>query len=640
MANVTYPGVYVQEVSGGVKPIAAAGTSTAAFIGQAERGPVNVPTKVFSFTEYQNRFGSFLGESWLSHAVFQFFNNGGSQCYIVRVTGENPGEASIDLDDRASDTQTSLQITASSPGAWGNSLAIVISDGINDPHNEFNLSIFAQGERTPRERFTNLSVVPETSNYVDKVVAASKYVRVAYNVENPNAEHGTSRSGSQPQVPDPSATKFRININDDDFQTVDLRDGVGKSADQVSDLNSMVNIAKAIQLVVRRLSRQQSGTEPDAFEKFSCSSEEPGGELLLSSGVKGPMSSVRVLPAGGPEDDREDASGFLSLGILNGGVEVTGSSITRPQPKPDAASPSSYYLWGGSNGDAVSDDRPYIEALRSLDTISDVNLICIPGVGSHALVGAGMNYCASRPLSDCFFIGDMREVDDTVEDAKEFHARITPKNSYGAVYLPWLRMVDPTGQSAEPILVPPSGYVAGLYARADAQRGVWKAPAGTAAAVAGAVGLAVSLTDVQQGNLNDININVIRHFAGSGTVLWGARTVTSDPEWQYIPVRRMAIMLRVSIYNGIQWAVFEPNDEPLWASLRLNIGSFMMNLFRRGAFQGNTPAQAFFVKCDSETTTQADVDLGIVNVLVGFAPLKPAEFVVVKISQKAGQASS
>jgi phage tail sheath protein FI len=201
-------------------------------------------------------------------------------------------------------------------------------------------------------------------------------------------------------------------------------------------------------------------------------------------------------------------------------------------------------------------------------------------------------------------------------------------------------MLDPTGQSASPILVPPSGYVAGLFAKTDAQRGVWKAPAGTAVALGGAVGLAVNFTDVQQGNLNPLNINVLRQFAAAGTVLWGARTITSDAEWQYIPVRRTAIMLRVSIYNGIQWAVFEPNDEPLWSQLRLNIGSFMMTLFRQGAFQGSTPSKAFFIKCDAETTTQADIDLGIVNILVGFAPLKPAEFIVVKISQKAGQASS
>ena len=224
-----------------------------------------------------------------------------------------------------------------------------------------------------------------------------------------------------------------------------------------------------------------------------------------------------------------------------------------------------------------------------------------------------------------------------IEEAKDFRDAITPKNSYGAVYMPWVRMLDPTGQSSEPLLVPPSGFVAGLYARTDGRVGVWKAPAGTGTALGGAVGLAVNLTDVQQGNLNPINVNVIRQFAGSGIVLWGARTITADPEWTYIPVRRMAIFLRVSIYRGIQWAVFEPNDDDLWASLRLNINSFMMNLFRQGAFQGATPSQAFFVKCDNETTTQDDINLGIVNILVGFAPLKPAEFVVVKISQKAGQ---
>jgi phage tail sheath protein FI len=296
----------------------------------------------------------------------------------------------------------------------------------------------------------------------------------------------------------------------------------------------------------------------------------------------------------------------------------------------------------GSDGDLTIPERLYSDAFPTLDNKEDVSLIAVPGIGSPAVVGAGMNYCANRrPLSDCFFIGDMSQDHDTIEEAKAFRDLITPKNSYGAVYLPWVRMVNPTGQSGEPILVPPSGFVAGVYARTDGRVGVWKAPAGTGTALGGAVGLAVQFTDVQQGNLNPfpIHVNVIRQFAASGIVLWGARTVTSDQEWTYIPVRRMAIFLRVSIYRGIQWAVFEPNDEDLWASLRLNINSFMMNLFRQGAFQGATPSQAFFVKCDSETTTQGDIDLGTVNVLVGFAPLKPAEFVVVKISQKVGQAS-
>jgi Bacteriophage tail sheath protein len=282
-------------------------------------------------------------------------------------------------------------------------------------------------------------------------------------------------------------------------------------------------------------------------------------------------------------------------------------------------------------------DSDYILAFNRLDLIRDVSLVAVPGVGS--VVSAGMNYCANRQLSDCFYIGDMESTDVTYVDAVAFRATLTAPNSYGSVYFPWLRMVDLTGVSAEPLTVPPSGFIAGLYSRIDARRGVWKAPAGTEAILGGAVGMAADLGEVQHGDLNNhpLSIAVIRKFPTTGIVAWGARTVSSDPEYKYIPVRRMAIFLRVSIYNGIQWAVFEPNDEPLWASLRLNITAFMNTLFRRGAFQGTTPSQAFFVKVDSETTTQADIDLGIVNVLVGFAPLKPAEFVVVRISQKAGQ---
>ena len=200
-------------------------------------------------------------------------------------------------------------------------------------------------------------------------------------------------------------------------------------------------------------------------------------------------------------------------------------------------------------------------------------------------------------------------------------------------------MVDPTGTSPQPILTPPSGYVVGMYARIDASRGVFKAPAGTEANIGGAVGLAADTTDAQQDFLNPVGVNVIRSFPASGIVIWGARTLAtvSDAEYRYIPVRRTAIFLEQSIYNGIQYAVFEPNDTGLWSSLRLNINAFMMLQFRAGAFQGKTPTEAFFVKVDETTTTQADIDAGTVNIIVGFAPLKPAEFVVLQLTQKINQ---
>jgi phage tail sheath protein FI len=181
----------------------------------------------------------------------------------------------------------------------------------------------------------------------------------------------------------------------------------------------------------------------------------------------------------------------------------------------------------------------------------------------------------------------------------------------------------------------------GAYARTDAARGVWKAPAGTDVSLTGVSSIGVNLTDGENGILNPKAVNCIRNFPVYGSVIWGARTLQGNDErgseWKYVPVRRMALFIEESLYRGTKWVVFEPNDEPLWAQIRLNIGAFMQNLFRQSAFQGKTPQEAYFVKCDRETTTQDDINRGVVNIIVGFAPLKPAEFVVIKIQQIAGQ---
>ncbi len=183
--------------------------------------------------------------------------------------------------------------------------------------------------------------------------------------------------------------------------------------------------------------------------------------------------------------------------------------------------------------------------------------------------------------------------------------------------------------------------MAGIFSRTDAQRGVWKAPAGLEATLVGVPQLSVPLTDMENGELNPLGINCLRSMPAIGPVVWGSRTLQGDDrlasEWKYIPIRRLALYLEESLYRGTQWVVFEPNDESLWAQIRLNVGAFMHNLFRQGAFQGSTPREAYFVKCDKETTTQNDRNLGIVNIVVGFAPLKPAEFVIIKIQQIAGE---
>jgi phage tail sheath protein FI len=660
MVTPTYPGVYVEEVSSGVRPITLASTSTAAFIGQAERGSLVDAVKIYNFTQFQNLYGGFMTNSYLAHSVYQFFNNGGSQCYIVRVAGGNVETAEIGLSDRAeapATTLLSLTVSTLSPGFWGNHIEIVVEDGTTNPGNEFNLKVYWENEEDPLETYEDVSLVPTAPNFVETSTSRSNYVRVKVNPDiidgsHANLGNGSSRGAGVPTVPSAGSTRMQINIDNDGYREIDILDGTASGTP--ADLSTIENVCLALQNVVQGLTKQRVSTNQEAYDNFTCEIDADTGALVLNSGTTSVASAVNVSRA---SDTDADATGFLRLGPFRGGIETLGGAVARPSPNTediprylvgDHNTPSEGVIDGsvvaGSDGAAILDDKPFIDALNRLDDKEDVSLIAAPGRGSCDMVGSGMNYCANtqhRPLRDCFFIGDMGPDDYSVDLAKDFVAHISPKNSYGAVYVPWILMLDPTGRSSEPIRVPPSGFVAGLYAKTDARRGVWKAPAGIEAALGGSVGLEKTFTDVEQGNLNPApyNVNVIRQFAASGYVIWGARTVTSDAEWRYIPVRRMAILLRVSIYRGIQWAVFEPNDEELWAQLRLNIGAFMMTLFRQGAFQGNTPSKAFFVKCDSETTTQIDIDQGIVNVLVGFAPLKPAEFVMVKISQKAGHSS-
>jgi len=213
---------------------------------------------------------------------------------------------------------------------------------------------------------------------------------------------------------------------------------------------------------------------------------------------------------------------------------------------------------------------------------------------------------------------------------------LVTRSANAALYFPRIRVPDPLKENRLETFAP-SGAVAGVIARTDAQRGVWKAPAGQEATLNGVPELSVRLTDGQHGQLNPIGVNCLRTFPIAGRVVWGARTLRGADEladqWAYLPVRRTALFIQESLFRGTQWVVFEPNDEPLWSQIRLNVGAFMNGLFRRGAFQGTTPAQAYFVKCDREANPQEDIDRGIVNIIVGFAPLKPAEFVFISIQQ-------
>jgi phage tail sheath protein FI len=271
------------------------------------------------------------------------------------------------------------------------------------------------------------------------------------------------------------------------------------------------------------------------------------------------------------------------------------------------------------------------------DRIDLFNIVCVPGLVAAATIAIMQQRVRERRaflIVDC---GDTETVATVTASLAGKTGTDVARNS--AFFFPWVQAPDPLQQNALRAF-PPSGFVAGIFARTDASRGVWKAPAGTEASLTGATGLAITMSAAENGQLNPHAINCLLTLPVYGNVVWGSRTLDGDndrgSEWKYVPVRRMALFIEESLYRGTQWVVFEPNDEPLYAQIRLNIGAFMQGLFRQGAFQGNTPKLAYFVKCDRETTTQADINLGIVNILVGFAPLKPAEFVVIKIQQIAG----
>jgi uncharacterized protein len=642
---LSYPGVYVEEVSSGVRPLDIASTSTAAFVGLAEMGPEET-TRVTNWTEFQRHYGYFFADGFLAQSVFQYFNNGGRQCYVVRVTRSDAGVARVTVNNRATNAVPGLTFSAKNKGAWGNSLLLQIEDATSAPGDEFKVSIRRQADPalvpadvndlTPLEVFDDLSVDKTAPNYVVAVLSRdSAFIDAEVLSGNTSVQRGVHRGGFGPTLPLAGNLSMQINLDGDGFQVVTLPAAAGQT-------DKLADVASAVQTAVRGLTKKKASTDAAAFTGFTCKADTVGekSRLVLESGAAAASSSVHAQPAG-----INDATYALRLGIGNGGRSEAGLSVRRPanadvvQIGDAAAAPPVSAAELGKDGDATVNEQTFASAFSRLDNITDFSLLAVPGEGTPTMLDLGMAYCANRALQDVFYVGETASHDDTPAEAAAFRNQLTTANSYGALYFPWVKALDPTGRSREPILLPPSGYVAGLYARIDASRGVWKAPAGVEASLNGVVGLAVELSDVDAGNLNPIGVDVIRRFPGTGVVVFGARTITSDPEWRYVSVRRTAIMLRTSIYYGIQWAVFEPNDEPLWSQLRLNVGSFMTTLFRQGAFQGATPAAAFFVKCDAETTTQADIDAGVVNILVGFAPLKPAEFVVVKISQKAGLAS-
>lgn len=530
--NLSYPGVYIQEVPSPVHTITGVPTAVAAFVGRVRRGPTNTPVRIHSFADFERTFGPLWNLSELGYAVQQYFQNGGSDAYVVRVVNAalqasfNAGPPSISI---ATSGVNPVLIQPRFPGSWFAGVQVKVDFNTRKVGNpptplvdEFNLTVIFN-ETDPisgatnliTESFRNLTADPAKANFLKVVLEnESNLVRVG----DPQATLGTRpNEGLFPptlSAPNPA--------DDGTFLAAsDLVPGAGKTGVRALD------DAELFTLLV--------------FPPYSLN-ENPGGPDL-------------------PSQVWTDAIGYLH-----------GQQERRAMLLIDSPS-----IW--------TDEQ---KALHAITTTSIV---------------------------------------DNVRD----------KNT--ALYYPWIYFADPL-LAGRARMFAPSASAAGVMARIDSERGVWKAPAGEEATILGVQKLQYLLTDLENGDLNPLAINCLRTFPIVGTVVWGARTLVGadaqGSEWKYIPVRRTALFIEESLYRGTKWVVFEPNDEPLWAQIRLNIGAFMRSLFRQGAFQGLTPKDAYFVKCDSDTTTQDDINRGIVNILVGFAPLKPAEFVVIKISQIAG----
>lgn len=569
--TVSYPGVYIEEISSGVRTITGVATSITAFIGRALRGPTDEPLTLNSFADFERKFGGLWVDSNLGYAVRDFFLNGGSQALVVRLYHADPGDPEGDPvvptpAEKASLTVGQLTFEAAYKGKWGINLrATVDVDNLSDEvaagmgvakEALFNLTVQDTSPGGTTEKFLNLTVV-DSSRRVDNVLSSNSEL-LRYK-GTPNAEAAIAAG----------------------------MDALGTKEKTYADA------LKAL--------TEKKNADPSA---------DVSGEQAAVDAAKTALDTALTEAAGSVSDGLPLAvSDFLPT---NGEVEKKG-------------------LYALEQADLFNllCIPPYHAATDSLDV--DVNL-----------VSAAAAYCEKRRA---MLLVDAPKDWTTKDKAKSKFTDATTDNvgtrsRNAALFFPRLRQPNPLRDNQMENFAA-CGAVAGVFARTDTQRGVWKAPAGLAATLVGVPSLSVSLTDAENGELNPLGINCLRAFPIGGRVVWGARTLKGSDqladEYKYISVRRTALYIEESLFRGLKWVVFEPNDEPLWSQIRLNVGAFMHNLFRQGAFQGSSPADAYFVKCNKETTTQTDIDLGVVNIIVGFAPLKPAEFVIIKIQQIAGQ---
>jgi phage tail sheath protein FI len=508
MPTYLTPGVYVEEVSSGSKPIEGVGTAVAAFVGLAPGGPINTPLRIANWSEFVRQFsdptnrdrGPFQEGAYLAHSVYGFFENGGSLCWVVRVGNEADAPAPRAALPAAADKNVEA-VRATALDAGGEAIKVDVS-------------------------------------------------------EEPPA--GDAKEGADPTY------KIVVTCGPDseEHTGLSLKKGRANVATKVNQSSKLIKL------------EELSASLPDA--------KLAEGTYTLST------------PA-----------------VSRGSVDA------------------SHYV-----GDVAK--RTGMGGLAPQD---EVTIVVMPDIMSLNGDGKALKDLQGKLISHCENAGDRMTILDAPASAVSPQEILEWRNDIAgydskmaALYWPWIEIMDPI--SKKPLMVPPSGHIAGVWCRVDDSRGVHKAPANEI--IRGAIGLNFQITHAEQGALNQAGINCIRTFKGRGIRIWGARTLSSDPEWRYINVRRLFNFVSESIMEGTQWSVFEPNDERLWTALQISVSNFLTRVWRDGALFGATPAEAFYVKCDSETNPPEVIEAGQVVCEVGISPVKPAEFVVFRLSQWTG----
>jgi phage tail sheath protein FI len=506
MPSYLSPGVYVQEVSSGSKPIEGVGTAVAAFVGLTEKGPANTPTLVTNWTQFSQVFGDFVEGSYLAHAVYGYFLNGGGSAYVVRIGSDGDAaapSAGAELAGKGEAGRPVYRVTAAEGGPAGDDISVEIGDPGEAGEDTFKVTVSRGGK--VEETFDNVTTKRGPTNAATVVKARSKLIRL----------------------------------------------------EEIGSGGAMIVPEKA--------------------------------NVKLSGGTA--VTAVRVT-ADDYVGNSADRTGFAGLEAVD---EVTMLSV------PDVMA-------------------AYQRGIIDLEAVQAVQLAMI----AHCeLMGDRVAILDAPPALNAQQVKEWR-VDKAGYDSK-----------YAALYWPWIKVFDPL--KGQGLMIPPCGHMAGIWARSDDTRGVHKAPANEV--VRGAITLELQITKGEHDQLNPSGINCIRAFPGRGVRVWGARTISSDPEWRYLNVRRLFNFVEESILEGTQWVVFEPNDPRLWDAVKRNVSAFLRRVWRDGALFGTTAGEAFFVKCDAENNTQDTIDIGQLIIDVGIAPVKPAEFVVFRIAQFAGGAA-